>query len=200
MHNFVKEIRWGETKWKKKVHVPSCMVSVIWVWIMHRHTRSPVEALKAAARLQRVSSAHISVLTVIIRHKSLLTLSLSLCLSLSLSVSVSVSLSIAIFWQHLRNEHNRNKDCYRKESQDSKPPSVFPKKKEETVSWYVQRTRASSDIILHRWWTSRLNRCWCWPPGRRNPSLQCCCRRHGGRRRIWLLHKLWILGNPNMSC
>jgi len=45
---------------------------------MHRHTRSPVEALKAVARLQRVSSAHISVLTVIIRHKSLLTLSLSL--------------------------------------------------------------------------------------------------------------------------
>lgn len=186
MHNFVKEIRWEETKWKEKVHVPSCMVSVIWVWIMHRHTRSPVEALKAAARLQRVSSAHISVLTVIIRHKSLLTLSLSL--------------SLAIFWQHLRNEHNRNKDCYRKESQDSKPPSLFPKKNEETVSWYVQCTRASSDIILQRWWTSSLNRCWCWPPGRRNPSLHCCYCCHGVRRRIWLLHKQWILGNPDMPC
>jgi hypothetical protein len=41
------------------------------------HTE-PSRSFKAAARLQRVSSAHISVLTVIIRHKSLLTLSLSL--------------------------------------------------------------------------------------------------------------------------
>jgi hypothetical protein len=28
--------------------------------------------------------------------------------------------------------------------------------------------------------------------------LQCCYCCHGVRRRIWLLHKQWILGNPNM--
>lgn len=150
------------------------------------HTE-PSRSFKAAARLQRVSSAHISVLTVIIRHKSLLTLSLSLSIYLSQS---SDSIWETSTTARIATERNLK----------TQSPPNFPKKNEETVSWYVQCTRASSDIILQRWWESSLNRCWCWSPGRRNPSLQCCCCCHGGRRRICLLHKLRILRNPNMPC